>query len=40
MVHELSAYLTEQDCDARDLIGEAADHAITYEQAAMRGGSE
>jgi dihydroorotate dehydrogenase len=33
---ELRAYLVEQDVDARDLIGEAADAATTYEEIALR----
>jgi len=36
MLEELSAYLAEQGLDAMDLVGEAADAVITYEEAAMR----
>jgi dihydroorotate dehydrogenase (NAD+) catalytic subunit len=36
---ELSAYLTEQDVDARDLVGEAADAAMTYEEIGLRSGA-
>jgi dihydroorotate dehydrogenase (NAD+) catalytic subunit len=36
MVRELSAYLEAQGVDARDLIGEAADSSISYEEAAVR----
>jgi dihydroorotate dehydrogenase len=40
MLAELSEYLSAQGVDARDLVGEAADHAITYEEAAMRSRTE
>ena len=33
---ELGAYLVEQQLDARDLVGEAADAATTYEEIALR----
>jgi dihydroorotate dehydrogenase (NAD+) catalytic subunit len=35
-IEQLSAYLDEQRASARDLVGEAADHVETYEEAAMR----
>lgn len=34
VLDDLRAYLDEQGADAADLIGEAADHAMTYEEAA------
>jgi hypothetical protein len=36
MVGELTAYLERQGVDARDLVGEAADKSISYEEAALR----
>jgi dihydropyrimidine dehydrogenase (NAD+) subunit PreA/dihydroorotate dehydrogenase (NAD+) catalytic subunit len=36
MLGELSAYLDEQGVDARDIVGEAADAVMTYEEAALR----
>jgi dihydroorotate dehydrogenase (NAD+) catalytic subunit len=36
---ELEAYLAEQGVDARDLVGEAADAAGTYQEAALEGGA-
>lgn len=36
MLDELSAYLARQGCDAREIVGEAADAAMSYEEAAMR----
>jgi len=39
MTDELRAYLTEQDVDAADLIGEAADAATTYEEVGLRSGA-
>jgi dihydroorotate dehydrogenase subfamily 1 len=36
MVDELSGYLAAQDRDARDIVGEAADAVMTYEEAAVR----
>ena len=36
MVAELTAYLEEQGVAARDLIGQAADESISYEEAALR----
>jgi dihydroorotate dehydrogenase len=36
MLEELTAYLESQGLDARDLVGEAADAVMTYEEAAMR----
>ncbi|HLM09864.1 MAG TPA: hypothetical protein VK307_09145 [Thermoleophilaceae bacterium] len=33
---ELRAYLTEQELDARELVGQAADAAATYEEIALR----
>jgi hypothetical protein len=35
MLEELSAYLERQGVSAADLIGEAADAAISYQEAAM-----
>jgi dihydroorotate dehydrogenase (NAD+) catalytic subunit len=35
-VEQLAAYLDEQGVAARELVGEAADHVETYEEAAMR----
>jgi dihydroorotate dehydrogenase len=37
-VGELETYLTEQGLDARDLVGEAADNVMTYEEVAMGSG--
>jgi dihydroorotate dehydrogenase (NAD+) catalytic subunit len=34
--YELAAYLAEQGVDARDLVGQAADAATTYEEIALR----
>jgi dihydroorotate dehydrogenase len=34
-IDELSAYLNEQGLAARDLIGEAADHVMTYQEVAL-----
>jgi len=39
MTDELRAYLTEQEVDAADLIGEAADAATTYEEVGLRSGA-
>src|SRR3954451_13439393 len=36
MVEELTAYLERQGVNARDVIGEAADSSISYEEAALR----
>lgn len=36
IVEELSAYLEAQGVNARDLVGEAADKSISYEEAAVR----
>jgi dihydroorotate dehydrogenase subfamily 1 len=36
MVEELSGYLGEQGRDAREIVGEAADAVMTYEEAAVR----
>jgi dihydroorotate dehydrogenase len=36
MLAELSAYLEDQGADARDIVGEAADAAVSYEEAAVR----
>jgi dihydroorotate dehydrogenase (NAD+) catalytic subunit len=36
MVEELTAYLERQGVGARDVIGEAADRSISYEEAALR----
>jgi dihydroorotate dehydrogenase (NAD+) catalytic subunit len=36
---ELSAYLAQQGLDARDLVGQAADAATTYEEIALRSSS-
>jgi dihydroorotate dehydrogenase len=36
---ELHAYLADQDLDARDLVGQAADAATTYEEIALRSSS-
>jgi hypothetical protein len=36
---ELRAYLAEQDVDAGELIGEAADAATTYEEVGLRSGA-
>jgi dihydroorotate dehydrogenase (NAD+) catalytic subunit len=35
-IRQLEMYLEEQDADARELVGEAADSVETYEEAAMR----
>jgi hypothetical protein len=36
MVHELEQYLEEQQVDAGQIVGEAADAVLGYEEAAMR----
>jgi dihydroorotate dehydrogenase (NAD+) catalytic subunit len=36
LVEELRAYLTEQGIDAQDIVGEAADAAMTYEEVGVR----
>jgi dihydroorotate dehydrogenase len=36
MLGELAQYLGEQEVDARDIVGEAADAVMTYEEAAVR----
>ena len=36
MLGELERYLAEQGADARDIVGEAADAALSYEEAAVR----
>src|SRR5204863_9576210 len=36
MVDELATYLENQGVSARDIVGEAADNAMSYEEAAMR----
>jgi dihydropyrimidine dehydrogenase (NAD+) subunit PreA/dihydroorotate dehydrogenase (NAD+) catalytic subunit len=36
MVEELTAYLERQGVGARDVVGEAADRSISYEEAALR----
>src|SRR3954451_9896064 len=36
MLTELTRYLDEQGADARDIVGEAADAVLTYEEAAVR----
>jgi dihydroorotate dehydrogenase len=36
MLAELSAYLEEQGVDAADIVGEAADAAMSYEEVAVR----
>jgi dihydroorotate dehydrogenase (NAD+) catalytic subunit len=36
LVAELEAYLTEQGRDAREIVGEAADAVLGYEEAAMK----
>ena len=36
MLDELAGYLERQGMDARDIVGEAADAVMTYEEAAVR----
>jgi dihydroorotate dehydrogenase (NAD+) catalytic subunit len=36
MLAELTQYLTEQGADARDIVGEAADAVLSYEEATVR----
>jgi dihydroorotate dehydrogenase len=36
MLGELEDHLAREGADARDVVGEAADAAMTYEEAAMR----
>jgi dihydroorotate dehydrogenase (NAD+) catalytic subunit len=36
MVDELTSYLERQGVNARDVVGEAADRSISYEEAALR----
>ncbi len=36
LTEELTAYLVEQGLDAREIVGEAADAVLTYEEAALR----
>ncbi len=36
MTEELGAYLEEQQLDARELVGEAADAVASYEEIALR----